>query len=105
MTKIHIHNILPYTFNCMVKSPDGKVVQEQLVRGQKGSYKVIYNDDVTVVILSDGTKGIAKRNPADPYKLQVGHDIAHARASIKQLEKQISDIIETGFAKDRRIYW
>lgn len=103
MTKIHIHNVLPYTFNSIVKTPEGKIVQEQLVSGGKRSYKVIYNDDVTVVILEDGSKGIAKKNPEDTYDIQVGHDIAHARARIQQAEKQIKEIKKNGCSKDTRI--
>lgn len=99
----HLHEILPYTFNCIVTNPNGEVIQKQLIKGKTGTYKVIYNDDVTVVILSDGSKGVAKRNPKDTYNRQIGHDIAHARAKIKKLEKEIKSISQTQYVEERRV--
>ncbi|MHB0943388.1 hypothetical protein ACYCSU_17200 [Paenibacillus sp. ALE1] len=103
MAKVHIHQILPYTVNSIVKTPKGEIIQEQLIRGSRKGYKVVYNGDKTIVILSDGSKGIAKRNPNDPYNIQIGHDIAHARAIIKQQEKEIEDITKNMTIEDRRI--
>jgi hypothetical protein len=99
----HIHEILPFAFNSIVTSPNGDVLQKQLVKGDSNTYKVIYNDDVTVVIFSDGSKGVAKRNPSDRYNRQIGHDIAHARAKIKKLENEIKKLSKTQHVEERRI--
>ncbi len=100
---IHNYRVLPYTYNSIVTSPKGDLIQEQHVKGSQNNYKVIYNGDVTIVILEDGSKGIAKRNPSDTYNRQIGHDIAFKRAKIKSLKKEIMRLSETGFVKERRL--
>lgn len=99
----HNHEILPYTFNSVVTLPSGEVIQKQLIKGEGKTYKVIYNGDVTIVILSDGSKGIARRNPKDTHNRQIGHDIAHARARIKKAEKEIREISKNQHVEERRL--
>ncbi|MBL4951078.1 hypothetical protein JK635_02335 [Neobacillus sp. YIM B02564] len=99
----HIHEILPYTFNSIVTLPNGEVLQKQLVKGKPNTYKVIYNDDVTVVILEDGSKGVAIKSPKDAYNKQIGHDIAHKRARIKQLKKEIEQLSKHQLVEERRL--
>jgi hypothetical protein len=98
----HIHISEPYTFNCRVTDGSGELIQTQIIRGGDHSYKVIYNGDATIVILADGTKGIAKRDPEDKYDIQIGHDIAFNRARIKQLQKENKQLAK-GIKKERRI--
>lgn len=99
----HLHEILPYTFNSIVTLPSGEIIQKQHLKGSASTYKVIYNGDVTIVILEDGSKGVAKRNPNDKYNKQIGHDIAHNRARIKSLHKQIEEISKTQQVEERRL--
>lgn|GEM_PF-6751684 len=99
----HIHEILPYTFNSFVSLPNGEIIQKQLVKGKSNTYKVIYSGNVTIVILEDGSKGVAKRNPSDKYSKQIGHDIAHARARIERDKKEIKQLIKTQKAEERCI--
>lgn len=103
MQYTHIHEILPYTFNGMVKTSKGTILAKQYITGGKKEYKVIYNDDITIVILSDGSKGVAKRNSTDQYCKQIGHDIAYNRAEIKRLRKEIDRISRTAYIENRRV--
>jgi len=59
---------------------------------EKDDYKVILNDRVTVVILSDGSKGIAKCLPEDEYDQQKGIEIAFTKAQIKSLNKKLKKL-------------
>jgi hypothetical protein len=95
-SNVHIHEIQPYNFTCVVKEPSGKVIEVQTIKGGNKGYKVIYNGLCTIVILSDGSKGIAKCNPHDRYIRQIGHDIAHARAKMKQCEREIAKLSKEG---------
>jgi hypothetical protein len=95
-SNIQIHEIQPYNCTCVVKEPSGKVIEVQTIKGSNEGYRVIYNGLCTIVILSDGSKGIAKCNPYDRYIRQIGHDIAHARARIKRDEKEIAKLSKEG---------
>jgi hypothetical protein len=91
-TKVHIHTILPYTFNAIVTSPDGTIIQTQINPGSKPSYKAIYQGNKTIIILADGSKGVSKCSPEDKYDLQKGHDIAMVRAKMKSLVKELKKL-------------
>lgn len=54
--------------------------------------KVIRNDKVTVVILSDGTKGVSKCLPEDSYDEEKGFEIAYTKAQIKSLTKKLKKL-------------
>jgi hypothetical protein len=100
---VHMHEVLPYSFNAIVMNPRGEIIRKQHVKGESQKYKVIYNENTTIVILPDGTKGVAWRNPKDPYNRQIGHDIAFNRAKIKRLQKEIEKISSTSIVKNRRL--
>jgi len=97
-SKVHIHEIAEHPYAAVVKEPNGSIIEVQEIKSKKQSYKVIYNGLCTIVILSDGSKGIAKCNPNDRYIRQIGHDIAHKRARIKRLEKEIAELSKEGNA-------
>lgn len=97
-SNVHIYEIQPYTFTSILKRPNGEIFQIQNLKKDKNTYKVIYNGLTTIAILSDGTKGISRCNPADRYIRQIGHDIAVYRAKIKQLEKDIESLFKEGRA-------
>jgi hypothetical protein len=88
----YIYEILPYMSNATVKLPNGELLEEQHVIKDAEKYKLIFNNDTTIVILNDGSKGIAKRNPIDNYDTQIGYEIAYCRAKIKSFEKEIKRI-------------
>ncbi|MFC8686051.1 hypothetical protein [Brevibacillus porteri] len=54
--------------------------------------KVIQNGMVTVVILSDGSKGVAKCLLSDVYDESKGYEIALTKAKIKSLTKQLKKL-------------
>ncbi len=56
--------------------------------------KVYINKGTTVIILEDGSKGIAKCNPEDIYDINKGIDIAYKRACVKSIEKEIKKLIK-----------
>lgn len=51
--------------------------------------RVIYSDRVTVVILNNGIKGIAKCLDEDEYDKKVGYRIAYLKAKIKEMNKEL----------------
>jgi hypothetical protein len=56
--------------------------------------KVIYNNNATIVILNDGSKGVAKCCPNDIFDKTIGIKIAYNRAKIKSLQKELKKIIQ-----------
>lgn len=56
------------------------------------THRTIYNKKATIVILSDGTKGVAKCAPDDTYNEEKGHSIALKRAMIKKLNKELKEL-------------
>ena len=54
--------------------------------------RVIHNGNATIVILDDGTKGVAKCNPEDKYDRVKGIKIAFNRAKIKLLQKELKSL-------------
>lgn len=51
--------------------------------------RVIYSDKVTVVILNNGIKGIAKCLEEDEYDKKVGYRIAYLKAKVKEMNKEL----------------
>lgn len=51
--------------------------------------RVIYSDKVTVVILNNGIKGIAKCLEEDEYDKKTGYRIAYLKAKIKEMNKEL----------------
>jgi hypothetical protein len=62
------------------------------VEVEKDTIKLIYEDNRTTVILSDGTKAHAKCSPEDNFDEDIGKDIAFYRAFIKQYKKKIKQL-------------
>jgi hypothetical protein len=55
--------------------------------------KVIRSGNATIVILTDGSKGISKCLPEDRYDPDKGFQIAYTKAKIKSLGKQLKQLI------------
>lgn len=51
--------------------------------------KCIINDNVTVIILKSGCKGIAKCLPQDKYEEEIGVRVAYIKAKIKEMQKEL----------------
>ena len=51
--------------------------------------KVIHNNNATIVILDDGSKGISKCCLLDEYDKLKGIKIAYIRAKMKSLQKEL----------------
>lgn len=51
--------------------------------------KVIQNENVTVVILNSGIKGITKCLPTDKYDAETGYRVAYLKAKIKEMTKEL----------------
>jgi hypothetical protein len=56
--------------------------------------KVIHSKNATIVILDDGSKGIAKCCKDDEYNKTTGIKIAYTRAKIKSLQKELKKLIK-----------
>lgn len=101
--EVYIFEILPHSYNSVITKPNGSLVEKQHLKDDGSTYRLICNGDVTIVILSDGSKGITKKNSSDRYDAQVAHDIAYMRANIISLEKKIKEVSKTLKAEERRI--
>lgn len=95
--EIFIYERQPLAYNTHVKDLKGHVtcIIHSIFK-EKSEYKVICNGLTTIVILKDGSKGIAKCNPTDKYSRQIGHDIAFKRATIKSFEKELNQLCGKG---------
>lgn len=51
--------------------------------------RVIYSNNVTVVILKSGVKGISKCLEGDVYNEEVGYRVAYLKAKIKEMSKEL----------------
>ncbi|MFB5758999.1 hypothetical protein [Paenibacillus medicaginis] len=56
--------------------------------------KVIHTKDETIVILDDGSKGVAKCSNKDNYNKLTGLKIAYIRAKIKSMEKELQELFK-----------
>ena len=54
--------------------------------------KVIYSNNAVIVILGDGSKGVAKCMDEDTFDRVKGLKIAYNRARIKSLQKELNDL-------------
>jgi len=54
--------------------------------------KIIHNGNTTIIILNDGTKGVAKCSSSDGYNRTTGIKIAYLRAKIESLQKELSGL-------------
>lgn len=89
----HHYETFPYSVNTIVTF-DGEVIDKQSYHVDSRSHKVIYNGNTTIVILEDGSKGVAKRNPNDKYDKYTGYTIAKTRAQIAKLEKELKELTQ-----------
>ena len=51
--------------------------------------RVIYSNNLTVVILKSGIKGISKCLEGDVYNEEVGYRVAYLKAKIKEMNKEL----------------
>ena len=54
--------------------------------------RIIFSANRTIVILNDGTKGIAKCLPSDKYNKLKGIKIAYLRARIESFQKELEEL-------------
>ena len=67
-------------------------VKEDYFRTSDKKERVIHNENATVVILDDGSKGVAKCCPDEEYNKTKGIKIAYIRAKIKSLKKELKTL-------------
>lgn len=66
-----------------------EVIKDSSFRTTPKHEKIIHNENATIVILDDGSKGVAKCMPEDTYDKTTGIKIAYIRAKIKSLQKEL----------------
>lgn len=73
---------------------DGSIIFVELGGFRRNEIKerIIFSDNVVIVFLDDGTKGVAKCHPDDNYDRTTGIRIAYNRAKIKSLQKQLKQL-------------
>ena len=67
-------------------------VKEDYFKTKDKKELVIHNGKATIVILDDGSKGVAKCCPEDEYNKLTGIKIAYIRAKIKSLQKELKTL-------------
>jgi hypothetical protein len=67
-------------------------IRKDYFRIREKKEHVIHHGNRTIVILDDGSKGIAKCSPEDTYDKLTGIKIAYHRAKIKSLEKELKKL-------------
>lgn len=103
MNRVLNYRFLPSITNCIVTNSEGTTVDEHAIIPKKNNYKMIVNDKTVIIIFEDGSKGIAQCHPNDYFNLQLGHDIAYSRASIKHLESKIKHMCKTSKWDERQV--
>jgi len=68
------------------------VIKDSSFRTSAKHEKVIQNNNATIVILEDGSKGVSKCLPIDTYNETKGIKIAYIRAKIKSLQKELKTL-------------
>lgn len=81
---------LPYKVNWYIFNGDKS--EFKTVDSEDFSLDVIFNGNKTIVILDDGSKGIAKCLSTDKYDMNKGMDIAYTKAIIKYYEKKLENL-------------
>lgn len=81
---------LPFNVNVIVEEASDITVENIEFEELEGV--VHLNGDVTVVVLEDGSKGIATKGAKDAYDESIGIEIAFRRAYIQFLENEIKAI-------------
>lgn len=71
---------------------DGNLVKEDSFTIPEKFERVIYSDKYTIVMLNDGSKGVAKCMDGDSFNETTGVKIAYLRAKIKSLQKELKGI-------------
>lgn len=92
MDNVHIYERQPIETTIFVRNRKGDLCGIHKVYSEQSTYKAIYTGRTTIVILQDGSKGVAKCKPEDKYSIQIGHDIAHKRACVNKLLKEIEEL-------------
>jgi len=72
----------------------GEVIKDSSFKIKTKSERVIHSDLATIVILDDGSKGVAKCMPEDEYDKTKGIKIAYLKAKIKSLNKELKELIK-----------
>jgi len=84
--------MIPHKINWEIKH-NGEITHQTHDSGNE-SYKLIINGNTTIVILDDGSKGIAKCSLNDEYNMNKGIDIAYTRAIIESSQKKLRELVK-----------
>jgi len=91
INKVYTYRMIPHKINWKI-THNGEIVNQTIDSGDE-SYKLIINGNTTIVILDDGSKGIAKCLDSDVYDMDKGIDIAYTKAIIKSSQKKLKGLI------------
>jgi len=90
--KVYTYEMIPHKINWKI-THNGEIVNQTIDSGNE-SYKLIINDNTTIVILDDGCKGVAKCMESDEYDMDKGIDIAYTKAIIKSSQKKLKMLVK-----------
>jgi len=92
INKVYTYEMIPHKINWRIKH--NNEVIDQIIDSGSESYKLIINGNTTIVILDDGSKGVAKCMESDEYDMDKGVDIAYTRAIIKSSQKKLKGLVK-----------
>lgn len=72
----------------------GKTRTEKVKAIEAFTAQVIHQDKYTIVIIDDGSKGIAMCREGDEYSRKKGLKLAFKRAMLVMLEKEIKELLK-----------
>ena len=90
--KVYTYEMIPHKINWKI-THNGEIVNQTIDSGNE-SYKLIINNNTTIVILDDGCKGVAKCLSSDEYDMDKGVDIAYTKAIIKSSQKKLRMLVK-----------
>lgn len=87
-------NTLYYSSNqrFISKDAEGNVIKDSSFKIPHRSQRLIFNQNATICILDDGSKGVSKCMPEDKYDEVKGIKIAYLRAKIKSINKELKQL-------------
>ena len=90
VNNVEYYEFLPTLIATITKDGSGEIVSTGTITQSYENQKVIRNGNATIVILEDGSKGVALCKPEDKYSPEDGYEIAALRAEIECCKKKLN---------------
>lgn len=92
INEVYTYEELPYKVNWKITNNDE--VTYKTVESEDFSFRLIINGNATIIILNDGSKGVARCMPGDKYDANKGFYLAYYRAMVKSYGRKIKEMLK-----------